>query len=568
MTNDTPQPAAGFYGLGIAPKLLEALDKLKFKIPTPIQQKAIPPASEGKDMVGIAQTGTGKTIAFAIPMIQRLAAGDGKGLVLVPTRELALQVADVVRQFAPMLGMHAAVIIGGENMSRQVQELRRRPRILIATPGRMIDHISQRTVDLSNVGVLVLDEADRMFDMGFAPQLEKILAVMPKERQTMLFSATMPDEIMKLASRHMKLPIRIEVARPGTAAERVEQELFIVDRGEKTALLAKLLDKYWGSVLLFVRTKHNAKKIARAIREMPHTAAEIHSNRSLPQRREALDGFKSGKYRVLVATDIAARGIDVTGIELVINYDLPDEDENYVHRIGRTGRAGQPGRAITFAAPDQGRDVRNIERLIRMPLTRVQLPDVDSVDFGADAAPRPASSARRPAPQQRGPRPQARPPQQDSSGPQAARPARQPEERPRHAQDGAPRRDSRPSGPRRDYRPAGPRGDSRSSGPRDGRFGPPRGEGRRDDSRRPSRGPSGPRCQDGAGPARPNRYGADPSRRGGIVSLSPYFDEPRRNDGRRPPRPETRPAAPQKPAPGGGWFSRFLKKKKEDYKHE
>ena len=567
MTNDTTQtPAAGFYGLGIAPKLLAALDNLKFKTPTPIQHKAIPPAAEGKDMVGIAQTGTGKTIAFAIPMIQRLAACEGKGLVLVPTRELALQVAEVVRQFAPLMGMQASVIIGGESLNRQVQDLRRKPRIIIATPGRLIDHIGQRNVDLSNVAVLVLDEADRMFDMGFAPQLEKILAAMPKERQTMLFSATMPDEIMRLASRHMKLPLRIEVARPGTAAERVEQELFIVDRGEKTALLAKLLDKYWGSVLLFVRTKHNAKKIARSIREMPHSASEIHSNRSLAQRRDALDGFKSGKYRVLVATDIAARGIDVTGIELVINYDLPDEDENYVHRIGRTGRAGQPGRAITFAAPDQGRDVRNIERLIRMPLTRVQLPDVDSVDFGADAAPRPASSGRRPAPQQRGPRPQSRPPQQDSAGPQTARPSRQPEERPRHAQDGPPRRDSRP-GPRRDYRPSGPRGDSRSSGPRDSRFGPPRGEGRRDDSRGPARGPSGPRRQDGAGQGRPNRYGADPSRRGGIVSPSPYFEEPRRHDGRRPPAP-ARAQTPQKPPPGGGWFSRFLKKKKEDYKHE
>ncbi|PKM96719.1 MAG: ATP-dependent helicase, partial [Elusimicrobia bacterium HGW-Elusimicrobia-3] len=380
MTNDTTQtPAAGFYGLGIAPKLLAALDNLKFKTPTPIQHKAIPPAVEGKDMVGIAQTGTGKTIAFAIPMIQRLAACEGKGLVLVPTRELALQVAEVARQFAPLMGMQTAVIIGGESLNRQVQDLRRKPRIIIATPGRLIDHIGQRNVDLSNVAVLVLDEADRMFDMGFAPQLEKILAAIPKERQTMLFSATMPDEIMRLASRHMKLPLRIEVARPGTAAERVEQELFIVDRGEKTALLAKLLDKYWGSVLLFVRTKHNAKKIARAIREMPHSASEIHSNRSLAQRRDALDGFKSGKYRVLVATDIAARGIDVTGIELVINYDLPDEDENYVHRIGRTGRAGQPGRAITFASPDQGRDVRNIEKLIRMPLTRVQLPDVAAV---------------------------------------------------------------------------------------------------------------------------------------------------------------------------------------------
>ena len=552
MTNENTQPAAGFYGLGIAPKLLEALDALKFKTPTPIQHKAIPPAAEGKDMVGIAQTGTGKTIAFAIPMIQRLAASDGKGLVLVPTRELALQVADVMRQFAPLLGMQTAVIIGGESLNRQVQDLRRKPRIIIATPGRLIDHIGQRTVDLSTVKVLVLDEADRMFDMGFAPQLEKILAVLPKERQTMLFSATMPDTIMKLASRHMKLPTRIEVARPGTAADRVEQELFIVDRGDKNALLGKLLDKYWGSVLLFVRTKHNAKKIARAIREMPHSAAEIHSNRSLAQRREALDGFKSGKYRVLVATDIAARGIDVTGIELVINYDLPDEDENYVHRIGRTGRAGQPGRAITFAAPDQGRDVRNIERLIRMPLTRVQLPDSEAVEFGADAPPRPAGSQRGSGGRQQ------RPPRQ-----QAPRPQSRPDSRPQ-GQGGEPRRDSRPPSADRNSRPTGPR----SEGPRrDNRPGAPRGSARRDDSRRPSRGPSGPRREDHPRSG-PNRYGADPSRKGGIVSLSPYFEEPRRYDSRRPARQESRPAEPQKPAAGGNWFTKFLKKKKADYKHE
>ena len=405
MTETNTAPAAGFYGLGIAPKLLEALDKLKFKVPTPIQQKAIPLATGGGDMVGIAQTGTGKTIAFAIPMIQRLAAaGQGKGLVVVPTRELAQQVAEVVRQFSPMMGMSCAVVIGGESMNRQTQELRRGPRLIIATPGRMIDHVAQRTVNLSDVKVLVLDEADRMFDMGFAPQIEKIMAALPRERQTMLFSATMPDDVMKLASRHMKLPIRIEVARPGTAADKVEQELFVVDRSEKNALLAKLLDKYWGSVLLFVRTKHNAKKIARSIREMPHSAAEIHSNRSLAQRREALEGFKSGKYRVLVATDIAARGIDVTGIELVINYDLPDEDENYVHRIGRTGRAGQPGRAITFAAPDQGKDVRNIERLIRMSLPVSKHPDIASADFGGPSAPRQPGEKRRPGDQDRAPR--------------------------------------------------------------------------------------------------------------------------------------------------------------------
>src|SRR3989338_524292 len=274
MTETNQTPAAGFYGLGIAPKLLEALDKLKFPTPTTIQQKAIPVASEGNDMVGIAQTGTGKTIAFAIPMIQQLAAKECKGLVLVPTRELALQVAEVVKQFAPLLGMQTAVIIGGESLGRQRQELFRRPRIIIATPGRLIDHMTQRNVIMSDVRVLVLDEADRMFDMGFAPQINRIIAALPKERQTMLFSATMPDEIMKLASAHMKLPTRIEVARSGTVAEKVEQELFIVSRGDKLPLLAKILNKYWGSVLLFVRTKHNARKIAKELRDIKHSAAE------------------------------------------------------------------------------------------------------------------------------------------------------------------------------------------------------------------------------------------------------------------------------------------------------
>lgn len=381
MTNKTQEPVPGFYGLGIAPKLLAALDAMKFKIPTPIQRQAIPIACEGKDLAGIAQTGTGKTIAFAVPMIQRLAGKSGKGLVLVPTRELALQVNEVFKKFAPQMGMQSAVLIGGESQARQVQDLRRNPRVIIATPGRLIDHLGQHNVRLNDVCILVLDEADRMLDMGFAPQIERILRSVPAERQTMLFSATIPPEIMKIAGAYMKMPVRVEVALSGTAAEKVIQEVFVVSKASKNALLAKLLDKYWGSVLLFSRTKHNARKIARDIRETGHSAAEIHSNRSLSQRREALEGFKSGKYRILVATDIAARGIDVTGIELVINYDLPDDYENYVHRIGRTGRAGHEGRAISFATPEQGADVRGIERIIRMALPIVTHPDLPVEKF-------------------------------------------------------------------------------------------------------------------------------------------------------------------------------------------
>lgn len=360
--------AANFYGMGIAPKILDILEKMKFKVPTPIQQKAIPLALEGKDIVGIAQTGTGKTHSFAIPMIQRLVQKKGIGLVLAPTRELAIQIDEAFQEIARAFGMRTACLIGGAPMPPQVQALRRDPSVVIATPGRLIDHMSQWNFLPDSVVMLVLDEADRMLDMGFAPQIDKILRFLPRDRQTMLFSATMPKEIMNIASKHMKLPLSVEIAPSGTTADLVTQELFIVKKEAKTQLLKKLLGQYHGSVLLFSRTKHNAKKIVRSIRDMGHSASEIHSNRSLAQRRDALEGFKSGKYRVLVATDIASRGIDVTGIELVLNYDLPEDAENYVHRIGRTARAGHKGHAISFATPDQGHDVRDIERLIKATL--------------------------------------------------------------------------------------------------------------------------------------------------------------------------------------------------------
>lgn len=354
-----------FFGLGISPKLLEILQKNRYVTPTPIQQKAIPVAIEGKDIVGIAQTGTGKTLAFSIPMLQRLAAVGGKGLVVLPTRELALQVDETMQKIGRSAGLRTAVLIGGASMGMQIQAIKKKPHVIIATPGRLIDHLQQGTVKLNEVQVLVLDEADRMFDMGFAPQIKRIMEAVPKKRQTMLFSATMPPEIAKMAAQYMELPLRVEIARAGTTAEKVIQEMYMVEKSDKMRLLDKLLSEYKGAVLVFSRTKHGAKKIAAAIRRMGHSSAEIHSNRSLAQRKEALGGFKSGKYRVLVATDIAARGIDVTGIELVINYDLPDAAEDYVHRIGRTGRAGMAGRAISFATPDQKGDIRQIERLVR-----------------------------------------------------------------------------------------------------------------------------------------------------------------------------------------------------------
>jgi ATP-dependent RNA helicase RhlE len=277
--------------------------------------------------------------------------------------------------------MRTAVLIGGASMHLQIQDLRKGPRILIATPGRLVDHIEHGTVILADVHILVLDEADRMLDMGFLPQIESILKYVPRNRQTMLFSATIPQEIVRIAAAHMKLPVHVEVAPSGTTVEGVIQEVFIVSREAKLRLLGKILAQYQGSVLLFTRTKIGAKKVTRSLRQMGQNAAEIHSDRSLGQRREALDGFKAGKYRILVATDIAARGIDVKGIELVINYDLPEDAENYVHRIGRTARAGREGRAISFAMPDQGPDVKNIEKLIRTELAILAHPELPREGF-------------------------------------------------------------------------------------------------------------------------------------------------------------------------------------------
>lgn len=364
--------ASSFRNLGIAPNILSILDKLDFKEPTPIQEKSIPSSIEGKDLVGIAQTGTGKTLAFGIPMIQ--AALNGKnGLVVLPTRELAMQVYQAFNQVGGPLRIRSTVVIGGESIRRQIFSLQRNPNIIIGTPGRIIDLLKQKAISLDKVKILVLDEADRMLDMGFAPQLKQILQMVPKERQTMLFSATMPQDIFRMAQMYMKMPLRVEIARPGTTVDKVTQELFFVEKQDKPRLLEKILYEYRGSVLVFARTKFTVRKIAQNVRAMGHTVGELHSNRSLNQRHDALEGFRNGKYRVLIATDIAARGIDVKGIELVLNFDLPQNSDDYVHRIGRTARAGDTGHAISFATPDQKRDVYSIERLIRatLPISKV-----------------------------------------------------------------------------------------------------------------------------------------------------------------------------------------------------
>ena len=290
---------SGFYGLGVAPRLLDKTDDLGYSKATPIQLKAIPIAIQGKDIIGIAQTGTGKTLAYGIPMIQALAKKKGKGLVLAPTRELAIQIRDALRPFTQALHMRTAVLIGGESKGPQINALRKKPRIILATPGRLIDLHEQRCVSLKDVCVLVLDEADRMLDMGFAPQIKRILKAVPRKRQTMLFSATMPTEIVEIASAHMHLPVHTEIAPSGTAAEGVSHEVFVVKKDHKGLLLVKLLEQYRGPVLVFTRTKRGAWRVARDLRRAGKAAAEIHSDRTLPQRKEALNGFKSGKYASL-----------------------------------------------------------------------------------------------------------------------------------------------------------------------------------------------------------------------------------------------------------------------------
>lgn len=369
----TKNEELSFNTLGLSEKILAILDRQGFKIPTLIQKKSIPIALDGKDLVGVAQTGTGKTLAFGLPLIQRLGSSQGRGLILLPTRELALQVDESLKKIGFSLGLRTAVLIGGENINRQFGDLKRNPHVIIGTPGRINDHLERGSLRVNDVEILVLDEADLMLDMGFAPQIDKIIKNIPKKRQTMLFSATMPVEIIRMAESYMLSPLRIEVAPSGKTAEGIDQEIIILNPADKFDQLEKLLAEYKGSVLIFCRTKHGVRKLTKKIVLSGHKAAEIHSNRSLEQRRHALAGFKNGFYRILVATDIAARGIDVSGIELVLNFDLPDDNADYVHRVGRTARAGKTGKAVSFAAPDQIKEIREIERLINKVIPLIKL---------------------------------------------------------------------------------------------------------------------------------------------------------------------------------------------------
>lgn len=375
----TNRPDNGFSDLSIAPSLLKGIYRLNFKNPTPIQEKSIPVGINGDDVIALAKTGSGKTIAYGIPMLQRLSKLKRcAGLVLVPTRELAIQVNESLQDFCQAVNIRSVVLIGGASMFLQKSALKKNPRIIIATPGRLMDHISRKTISLSNIEVFILDEADRMLDMGFVPDIKKIMKSIPDRHQTMLFSATMPKEIEAIAEELMENPTRVEVDHSGTTPTEISHEMFFIHNRDKKRLLAIQLKNCRGRVLVFTRTKRMASLLTGKVKKMGFAAAEIHSDRSLAQRRHSLEGFKRGQYKILIATDIAARGIDVTGIELVVNYDMPANSEDYVHRIGRTGRAGKTGHAISYANTSQKGSIRSIERFMNTKLAISALPTLPS----------------------------------------------------------------------------------------------------------------------------------------------------------------------------------------------
>jgi ATP-dependent RNA helicase RhlE len=362
-----------FSGLNIKPQILSVLKKMGIESPTPIQFKSIPTAISGKDLFGVAQTGTGKTFAFGIPMVQRLKENGGRALVLLPTRELANQVEENLKKLAESLGLKTISIIGGEPFVRQLSGLKRNPDIIVATPGRLLDHIRRRTVKLNDISILTLDEADMMFDMGFAPQIEEVIKLTPASRQTLLFSATMPAVIIKLAEKYLKSPLQIQVAPSGSTADLVDQEIYLIKSEDKFNTLENILKDYDNLVLIFVRTRRGASSLSEKLYKRGYGVSEIHSNLSFNQRKRSLMNFKSGAKRILVATDVAARGLDIKDIQLVLNYDLPDNSEDYVHRVGRTARAGKGGKAISLSLFHQRRDVQKIERLIKKNLPVIKI---------------------------------------------------------------------------------------------------------------------------------------------------------------------------------------------------
>jgi ATP-dependent RNA helicase RhlE len=383
---DLQAPGDSFESLGLSETVLRAVRDAGYRTPTPIQRDAIPLILRGRDVIGLAQTGTGKTAAFTLPLVDELLNGPRRtrAVVLTPTRELCMQVEQAIRKYAQHAPLSVVAVFGGVPLEPQQQALRRGVDVVVATPGRLIDHLERQNVVFDELEVLVLDEADRMLDMGFAPQINRLVAEMPKYRQTLLFSATMPPEVEVLARKYLRKPVVVQIGRRSEAAHTVTHAVYPVPRERKSALLAHLLrDGQLDSVLVFVRTKIGADRVVRHLRHEGIDATALHADKTQVQRTKALSDFRAGKTRVLVATDIAQRGLDITHITHVISYDVPRQPEDYVHRIGRTGRASREGDAFTFMAPDEIAMVRTIEAVMGKPIPRVSVP---GFDFGTVAA--------------------------------------------------------------------------------------------------------------------------------------------------------------------------------------
>jgi ATP-dependent RNA helicase RhlE len=369
-----------FVALGLLPELTRALAERGYAEPTPVQTRVIPEILAGRDILAGAQTGTGKTAGFTLPILQRLHGNAHppkapRALVLVPTRELAAQVNESVRAYGKYLRLRTQVIFGGVGINPQIDGLRRGTDILVATPGRLLDHAQQGTVDLSHVQILVLDEADRMLDMGFIADIRRVIKLLPRQRQNLLFSATYSDDIRRLAQNLLHQPVEIEVARRNAAVDSVEQRAYMVPKDQKRALLSHLIqDGDWSQVLVFTRTKHGANRLTKQLQDDGIAAAAIHGNKSQSARTQALANFKSYDVRALVATEVASRGLDIKELPHVVNYELPNVPEDYVHRIGRTGRAGATGIAVSLVAPDETGLLKDIEKVLRKPLPQLPLP--------------------------------------------------------------------------------------------------------------------------------------------------------------------------------------------------
>ena len=399
MTEDQAGAGVSFAELDLAPDVLKAVRDAGYTHPTPIQQQAIPLALAGRDLIGLAQTGTGKTAGFTLPIVHNLITNpvlDSAGkslhrvrvLILTPTRELAAQVEESFRKYGRYTDLRVVPIFGGVGIEPQSKSLRNGVDVVVATPGRLLDHMERQNVVFDDLEVLVLDEADRMLDMGFAPQLNRIVDEIPKYRQTLLFSATMPPEVEALARRYLRKPVVVQVGRRSETASTVTHAVYPVPRERKTQLLVELLKKpEMDSVLIFTRTKHGADRVVRHLEQEGVNATAMHADKSQGERTRALEDFKSGKIRVLVATDIAQRGLDVSGISHVVNYDVPQQPEDYVHRIGRTGRAAATGDAYTFMSTDEIAMVRTIERMMGESIPRISVPGYDFGTESGDAAP-------------------------------------------------------------------------------------------------------------------------------------------------------------------------------------